>query len=99
MAEAAAASESDGAGADEEPIDLASLGIGDSRPVKHAGQGLYRLVKNVGMGAVGGVGTLLAAPVLGAKEGGATALVVLAVAVAAREKQGRGKGAREGSVN
>ena len=35
----------------------------------------------------------------GAREGGATALVVLAVAVAAREKQGRGKGAREGSVN
>lgn len=99
MAEAAAASESDGAAADEEPIDLASLGIGDSRPVKHAGQGLYRLVKNVGMGAVGGVGTLLAAPVLGAKEGGAkgfaqgvgaglvglVALPVLGVATGVRE--------------
>ena len=56
---------------EEEPIDLASLGIGDSRPVKHVGAGVYRLVKNVGMGAVGGVGTMLAAPVIGAKEGGA----------------------------
>uniref|UniRef100_A0A7S3K2U7 J domain-containing protein n=1 Tax=Aureoumbra lagunensis TaxID=44058 RepID=A0A7S3K2U7_9STRA len=51
-------------------VDLSQLGIGGSGPVKHAGQGATRFVKNTAYGFLGGVATLVAAPVIGAKEGG-----------------------------
>lgn len=56
---------------DEEDVDLSALGLGGSGPVKHAGEGAYRLVSKTALGVVGGVGTLIAAPIIGAKESGA----------------------------
>ena len=57
---------------EEDELDLASLGIGGSGPVKHAGHGALRLLKNVAFGVVGGAGTFVAAPIIGAREGGIT---------------------------
>lgn len=56
---------------DDMTADLSALGIGGP-PVKHVGHGAYRLVKNTTLGLVGGVGTMLAAPIIGAKEYGAS---------------------------
>eukprot|EP00635_Sarcinochrysidales_sp_CCMP3193_P013881 CAMPEP_0118905434 /NCGR_PEP_ID=MMETSP1166-20130328/9441_1 /TAXON_ID=1104430 /ORGANISM="Chrysoreinhardia sp, Strain CCMP3193" /LENGTH=601 /DNA_ID=CAMNT_0006844705 /DNA_START=68 /DNA_END=1873 /DNA_ORIENTATION=+ len=57
---------------EEEPsVDLSQMGIGGSGPVKHVGHGVARLLKSTAYGVLGGVGTLVAAPVIGAKESGA----------------------------
>ncbi|KAJ8603224.1 hypothetical protein CTAYLR_003850 [Chrysophaeum taylorii] len=66
--EAAPLSEEEGC--KKEEVDLSALGIGGP-PVKHAGHGAYRLLKNTTIGFVGGVGTLIAAPIIGARENGA----------------------------
>lgn len=55
---------------DEETFDLAGVGIGSKTPPRHAGDGLYRCLRSVAVGAVGGVCMSLAAPVLGAREHG-----------------------------
>lgn len=68
---AAASREENDEEEEELDVDLASLGFGSSGPVKHAGAGVWRFFKATTMGAAQGVGTLLAAPVLGAREGGA----------------------------
>ena len=58
--------------ADEGPnIDLAAIGLGSNTKPKHAGEGAWRLLKSVGVGVAGGAAALVAAPALGAKEGGA----------------------------
>lgn len=54
----------------DEEVDLSPL-LGGTTPVKHAGEGAYRLVSKTALGVVGGVGTLIAAPIIGAKESGA----------------------------
>lgn len=58
-------------GKEGESIDLAAIGLGSSTKPKHAGEGAWRLVKSVGVGVLGGAATLVAAPVVGAREGGA----------------------------
>ena len=55
---------------DEETFDLTAVGIGSKTPPRHAGDGLYRCVRSVLVGAVGGVAMTLAAPVMGARESG-----------------------------
>ena len=55
---------------DEETFDLTAVGIGSKTPPRHAGDGLYRCIRSVLVGAVGGVAMTLAAPVMGARESG-----------------------------
>ena len=55
---------------DEETFDLTAVGIGSKTPPRHAGDGLYRCIRSVLVGAVGGVAATLAAPVMGARESG-----------------------------
>jgi hypothetical protein len=50
---------------------LASMGFQQQRP-QHIGQGLSVFVSNVGCGFLAGAATLVAAPVLGAREEGLT---------------------------
>lgn len=57
-------------GEESEVADLSALGIGGP-PVRHIGHGAFRLVKNSTIGLLGGLGTLVAAPILGARENGA----------------------------
>ena len=39
---------------DEETFDLTAVGIGSKTPPRHAGDGLYRCIRSVLVGAVGG---------------------------------------------
>merc|ERR1719440_558546 len=64
---AAAKGEDEGA----ESIDLSAIGLGGATKPKHAGEGAWRLVKSVGVGVLGGAATLVAAPAIGARDGGA----------------------------
>lgn len=64
-----------GASSDSDAEDAQfSFWLSSEQP-KHAGSGLTQALLNVGAGVAGGVGTLLAAPIIGARDEGATGFV------------------------
>merc|ERR1719440_56827 len=69
-----------------ESIDLSAIGLGSATKPKHAGEGAWRLVKSVGVGVLGGAATLVAAPAIGAREGGAEGFAATPDAVDAMQK-------------
>ncbi|KAJ8611173.1 hypothetical protein CTAYLR_003554 [Chrysophaeum taylorii] len=59
---------------EEEEEGIGGFWMSSEQP-KHAGAGMAQALLNVGAGVAGGVGTLLAAPVIGARDEGATGFV------------------------